>query len=385
MRFSEVRHQDRALSILRRALGSGRTHHAYLFAGPEGVGKELAARALASRLLCEDETLAPEADACGRCGACRLVASDNHPDLHVIHRGLRKFHPDPAVRARKGLFLTVDLVRHFVIEPAGMKPTQGRRRVFLIREAERMNEEAQNALLKTLEEPPGTACLILVTASAGRLLPTIRSRCQSVPFGLLPPEFVAQELRARAGVSAADAAALAGLSGGRLGVALHWQRLGVLAALDVIGESLDGLPAGDVEAFGKRLVELATELAKRARPGTGAQEEQPDVDEDEEERPAKAGGRVVPTDELRDALKLALALVAALYREALLVKVGASAIRHLPQQQRRAEALADGASLDRLDASLRAVSEAERMLDTNVAPQLACERLAVGLLGELPV
>jgi hypothetical protein len=130
---------------------------------------------------------------------------------------------------------------------------------------------------------------------------------------------------------------------------------------------------------------LATELAKRARPGTGAQDEQPDTDEDEEERPAKGAGRAVPTDELRDALKLALALLAALYREALLVKVGASAICHLPQQQCRAEALAGGASLDRLDASLRAVSDAERMLDANVSPQLACERLAVGLLGELPV
>ena len=203
------------ISILRRALGSGRTHHAYLFDGPAGVGKELTARALV-RGCCVRMTAAPaDADACGQCWPCRLLTTENHPDFHLIHRGLHKLHPDRAVRQRKGLFLGVDLIRHFLIEPAAMKPAQGRRRVFLIRDAERMNEEAQNALLKTLEEPPGTACLILVTASALRLLPTIRSRCQVVPFALLPTDFVSGELAARLGLSSADARALAALAGGR--------------------------------------------------------------------------------------------------------------------------------------------------------------------------
>ncbi len=367
------------MSVLRRALRSGRTHHAYLFDGPAGVGKELAGRALAARLLCEDDTRKPDADACGDCNACRLMAADNHPDFHLIHRGLHKLHPERTIRASKGLFLVVDLIRHFLIEPANMKPTQGRRRVFLIRDAERMNEQAQNALLKTLEEPPGSVCLILVTASGERLLPTIRSRCQRVPFDLLPAEYVAQELMARLELPQPTAQALAGLSGGRLGVALRWHQIGLLDVLDDVGASLDGLPAGDPEAFGQALVQAATTLAGRSL--RLSDEDEPDAPIDDNAKAPKT----VPTDELRDALKLVFMLVAAFHRDALVVKTGVQALRGLSQQRARVDQLAAEASLDHLDVCIGAVSEAERMLDRNVAPQLVCERLAVALAGELPV
>lgn len=373
MRFSEVRHQDRALSILRRALRSGRMPHAYLFEGPEGVGKELAARALAARLLCENDALAPDADACGKCLACRLIAADNHPDFHLIHRGLHKVHPDRAIRQRKGLFLAVDLIRYFLIEPAAMKPAQGRRRVFVIRDAERMNEEAQNALLKTLEEPPGEACLILVTASAARLLPTIQSRCQRVPFGLLPIDFVAQELMGRLGVPAENARALAALSDGRLGVAIRWQRMSLLTALDTVSACLGRVPEGDPEAFAKSLIELATELAERARQ---ASEDVVEPEAEEEDDAPPSAGKAVPTDELRDALKVVFLLIGALYRDALVAQAGLPALR----SQRVTPVTPDHA-----ERCLRAIREAEYMLDRNVAPQLVGERLAVALLGELPV
>ncbi len=392
MRFSDIQHQDRALSILRRALRSGRTHHAYLFEGPEGVGKELTARALAARLLCADDTRAPDADACGACNACHMLATGNHPDFHLIHRGLNKYHPNRTIRASKGLYLVVDLIRYFVIEPAGMKPTQGRRRVFLLRDAERMNDEAQNALLKTLEEPPGTACLILVTSSAGRLLPTIRSRCQRVPFDLLPSAYVARELQSRARVAAPEAHALAALSGGRLGVALAWQRWDVLAALAGVGSALAGLCAADPESFGKALVEGAAELARRMRAAPGGPDGRPEaeaedtaeVDEEGEENGEvrRAGGKVVPTDVLRDMVKVELLLLAALYRDAHVVRSGAAQLVHLPQQQAQVARLAEALPVSRLDDGIQAVGEAERMLDRNVAPQLVLERLAVALLGE---
>ena len=382
MRFRDVQHQDRALALLRRALASGRMPHAYLFEGPEGVGKELAARALVARLLCEDEHLAPAADACGQCRSCRQVASDNHPDFHLIHRGLHKLHPDRAVRARKGLFLAVDLIRYFLIEHASLKPSQGRRRVFLIRDAERMNEEAQNALLKTLEEPPGTACLILVTSSSARLLPTIRSRCQCVPFGLLPTDFVLHELESRAKLSPADSRALATLSDGRLGVALRWQQLGLLELLPAVAEALDGLSAGDPEAFSKGLIELATGLATRSL--RGASENEAAEDDDDAEAP-KSGGKAIPTDVLREALKLVFLLVAALHRDALLVVSAAEKLRNLPALRASVDQLAARSTPQHLDRSLGAVREAEHMLDRNVAPQLVGEWLAVALRGELAV
>lgn len=375
MRFSDVRHQDRALAILRRALRSGRTPHAYLFVGPDGVGKELAARALAGRLLCGEPTGDPAADACGRCAACRLLAADGHPDFHLIHRGLHRLHRERTVRQSKGLYLVVDVIRHFVIEPAALKPAQGPRRVFVIRDAERMNDEAQNALLKTLEEPPGTAVLILLTTAASRLLPTIRSRCQEVPFGLLPTEFVASELTTRLHLKSEAAQTLARLSDGRLGVALRWHQRGLLSALDAVGATLDHVTAGDPEGFARALVDAATALAVP----------EADAETDPEEAGVKAGARKVATDELRDALKIVLVVLAGLFRDALVLRAEAHVTPYVPPLRARAERWAAERSADELDSDIRSVTHAEQLLDRNVAPQLAGEWLAVALRGEAPV
>jgi DNA polymerase III delta' subunit len=387
VRFSDVQHQDRALSIVRRALASGRTHHAYLFEGPEGVGKELAARALAARLMCEASGLAPDADACGECRACRLFGTGNHPDYHLIDRELHKRHPDKTVRSGKALFLVVDVIRHFLIEPASNSPSLGRRRVFLIRDAERMNEGAQNALLKTLEEPPGSACLILVTSSAERLLPTIRSRCQRVPFDLLPPDFVEERLQALAEVEPAAARTLADLAQGRLGAALHWQKIGLLTALTQVSQALANGLANNPEVFGKALLEIANELAIRTVEESGNFADEPlEGDEDEETPRSKAASRTIETDQLRAALKLVLLLIAAIYRDALIVQSAAdTALRALPTELAVAEVLGGSADADALTDGIQAIATAERMLDRNVAPQLTCERLAVALTGELPI
>jgi DNA polymerase-3 subunit delta' len=385
VRFRDVEHQERALSIVRRALRSGRMPHAYLFEGPEGVGKELTARALAARLLCEAD-VEPDADACGVCRACRLVAGGNHPDLHVIERRLHKLHPDRAVRASKGLFLAVDVIRHFLIEPAASKPSLGGRRVFVIREAERMNEGAQNALLKTLEEPPGQSCLILVSAAAERLLPTIRSRCQRVPFGLLPPDFIERHLVERCGVKVEAARALALLADGRLGAAVQWQRSGVLTALDEVGAGLDELESGGPSRFAERLMESAGALGRRRRGAEEVEEAEAGAAEDDGAEAAVSGSaKSLSTDELRTALKLVFMLVAMIYREALVVRAGAVGGARLASQERRAAALAGRQGVDEIEGGIRAVQHAERLLDQNVAPVLVCERLAIGLLGEVPV
>ncbi len=404
MRLDDVQHQPRAISLLRRALRHGRTHHAYLFDGPEGVGKERTALALAARLLCQRAaaTASPagddassgggDFDACGACDACRLMASETHPDYHLVHRGLNKLHPDRSVRATKGLYLTVDLVRHFIITPAGIAPTLGKRRVFVIRDAQRMNDEAQNALLKTLEEPPGQACLILITAAAERLLPTIRSRCQRVPFDALPLEFVAQSLQRLAKLPANAAHTLARLADGRLGVALLWQRAGLLETLQPIQSALLNPPQADPEAFGKALLELAAGLAKRLQ--SGERDAADDDDSDEAEAPAEASAvergaaRDVPTDQLRDALKLVLIGVAATARDALLLTVDAAPAGGTtvvaPGELEAARLLAERLDADQLDDVLRGVFTCERMLDRNVAPQLALEALALSFAGYEP-
>lgn len=193
MPSSEVLHQPHAHEVIRRALARGRLPHACILHGPDGVGKEQFATGLAAWLLCTGR--APAAPkACGDCEDCRAVRARIHPDLHLVHRYLYREHPDPDVKKRKGLDIGVDVIRHFVIDPVGLTPTRGRAKVFIIREADRITDQAQNALLKTLEEPPGPTYLFLLAASTEKLLATTLSRCQVVRFDPLPVEFVEEKL-----------------------------------------------------------------------------------------------------------------------------------------------------------------------------------------------
>ena len=191
--------QDRAVARLGEAMASGRLHHAWIFHGPEGVGKFTAAMAWAAILL--DPTTAK--DGSGRytpdpgSPTQTLLASGTHPDLHVIVKELARFSSDASVRNSKLTTIAKDVVDTHLIRPASLAPVMRTGsmagKVFIVDEAELMdrsesNATTQNAILKTLEEPaPGTV-IILVTSSEDRLLPTIRSRCQRIAFAPLPDE-----------------------------------------------------------------------------------------------------------------------------------------------------------------------------------------------------
>ena len=198
------------IDLFRRAAGRGRVDGALLFAGPPGVGKRTFADRLAKALLCP---VVPDADldACGTCPSCRAFAVHSHPDFTAVAvpEGKREI-PLAAVvgeadaRGRSGL--TYDLSR---------KPSLSRRRVAVIDGADALRTEAANALLKTLEEPPPGAVLILTASRPESLLPTIRSRCRTVRFAPLAEGDVAA-LLVGGEVSEADAADAARLSGGSL-------------------------------------------------------------------------------------------------------------------------------------------------------------------------
>jgi DNA polymerase-3 subunit delta' len=203
MTFAEIEGHARVIELLRRAVARDRLPHAYLFAGPEGVGKCTTAQALAARLLCE--TAAD--DACGRCEGCRGAERETHPDFVVMRL---------AERAQE---LKIDQVRDLQ-RILRLKPLRARRKVAIVDGADRLNLAAQNALLKTLEEPPGAALLVLVAANADALVPTVVSRCQRLSFAPLPTEAVERLLVARGGLSAAEARALAPYGDGSAGQAL---------------------------------------------------------------------------------------------------------------------------------------------------------------------
>jgi DNA polymerase-3 subunit delta' len=220
--LSTVQGQATAVETLRRALASGRVHHAYLFDGPDGVGKERTAFGLAQALVCERRA-SGEADACGTCSACARAlprpgeARPLHPDVAVLERGLY----DPVTIGRRSpetQDISIDQVRTIVLARSAFPPHEGRAKVFVVRRAEELSTSAANALLKTLEEPGGRTHFVLLSSMADALLPTIRSRTQRVRFGALPDALVA-ELLAGQGLEPAQAAAIARLAGGSIATA----------------------------------------------------------------------------------------------------------------------------------------------------------------------
>jgi DNA polymerase III subunit delta' len=178
--WHSLRGHDRVVTTLRRSLAQGRFPHAFLFVGPEGIGKHSFALRLAQTLLCER---VPEAklDPCGVCPGCLQVMAGSHPDLLQVGK--------PEDRQE----LPIRVIRDLCLD-LGLKPMSGRRKVAIIDDADALNDEAANAFLKTLEEPPSGSVLILVGTSAEGQLDTILSRCRVVRFDPLPESELAELL-----------------------------------------------------------------------------------------------------------------------------------------------------------------------------------------------
>lgn len=233
--FAELPYQREVAAALGRALASGRLAHAYLFAGPRGVGKEAVAYALGAAALCPEKPL----EGCGVCNTCRRVFADIHPDF-------RRYEA-PA------LHFDIDRVREILAE-AGRPPSESPRKVLLVMEPEKMtyrSDAPANALLKTLEEPPGRAVFVLVSHDPRQLLPTIVSRCVNVHFPRLTAAELAEALVRDRGVPAAEAADVARKADGTLegaAAALDEEQLERLeAALGMMEELAAG---GVAEALG---------------------------------------------------------------------------------------------------------------------------------------
>ena len=206
-RFATILGHERPLEALNGLLERGRLPHAVLFHGPEGVGKASIAKLLGRALVCH-------ALGCAACDDCRLFDAGNHPDFVHVKPQLRK---DSKTEYRKQI--VVDQVRQ-LSNMVGLAPRLGARRVILIDPADKMNVEAQNALLKTLEEPPPHTVLILIAARPQVLAPTVRSRCFALGFGPLRAEDLARLLESH-GFDAQEALARAALAEGRPGKAIE--------------------------------------------------------------------------------------------------------------------------------------------------------------------
>ena len=205
MPFCDIVGHKKQLEALRRSLSGNRLHHAYLFVGPDGVGKKTVALSLAAAIHCAEK----DDDFCGQCKVCLSVSHGHHPDVWTVA---------PQTGKRE---LTIHQIRelHRRLE---FRSFSGKGKVVVIDSAHLMNYPTQNAFLKTLEEPPGDSLLILVANSAGALLPTLRSRCLSLSFASLPLDDMANVLASRRGLPLEEARTLAALAMGSLGEALTY-------------------------------------------------------------------------------------------------------------------------------------------------------------------
>jgi DNA polymerase III subunit delta' len=324
-------HREARRALL-AALARGALPHALLFSGESGIGKRRLAEWLVAARWCQ----APVAGEgpCGDCPSCRKVASGQHPDLEVVERNPPKERDPDELGSRTGI--TVDQIRRGLLPALALRAVEGRGRAAIIDDAESLNEAAQNALLKTLEEPPDGCLVVLVCAHEEALLDTVRSRCQSVRLGPLDagemealfPDADPGVLRLAAG-RPGSVVALSGLDVGGLGTLLE--------------QTLQGKVGG--AAFARRVQDLVAgraDAAEAARAGavpSGAAA-------GTEERDADADHRLVAELLLRhwrdlmaretapaagphDASRSELAADPRLVQEALL-ELAADLVRHIP-------------------------------------------------------
>ncbi len=320
MTFAQILGHDRQKDILRRALGSGRLAHAYLFSGPDGVGKRLMALALVRGVFCQ------EGAGCGDCLACRKVDHGNHPDLHLLEA--------------EGASIKIDQVRDLQRQMA-LRPLEAPRKVALVDGADRLSPSAANALLKTLEEPTGEALFILLTSRPEGVLPTIRSRCQRLPFGRLAPKLLRKTLIERLGLDEVQGHLLAALSEGSFRKALGKDRELYLEKRRELLKAVTALSPGSILP----LFTLAGELAED-------KERLPDI----------------------------LEILQAFYRDLILVRHGR------PREElvnidlmEKIEREASRESVTSLLRKLDALGACRRQLDRNVNRQLALEVLLLRL------
>jgi DNA polymerase III delta' subunit len=224
MSFKEIFCQDRAIDILQRAFTSGRWAHAYIFAGAEGIGKFKTAREWARLLLCiKPVTENGFADSCGSCKSCRLFDTGANPDFAHIYKELLEFTKDNAGK-KTPVDLSIDVVREFLVAKASVRPTISQRKVFVISEAERLNNSSQNCLLKVLEEPPEYCCIVLLCTRMEKLLATTKSRCQIIRFGPIDESRIIEKLNDK-GLVEEPARYFARLAQGSVGEACQWAQL----------------------------------------------------------------------------------------------------------------------------------------------------------------
>jgi len=238
--FDQILGQERALTILSRALEGGRVSHAYLFVGPEGVGRETVALSFFWYLVCEKK------QACGECRPCLKFLKGLHPDFHIL---------EPS-----GKSIKIEQIRNLEAK-LQLHPVESKYRLILLPAAETLTREAANALLKSLEEPPPQTIFVLIAQTPESLLPTIVSRCQLLRFRPLPPSLIEKLLTSRFDKLPEEAKGLALLCEGSIGRALRLSEKGLLEELHRFTVAVSKAEPAQIVTMAETLAGLKDDLA----------------------------------------------------------------------------------------------------------------------------
>ena len=364
----------------------GPAPHAVLLVGADGVGKTTLALDLAAGLLC---TAAVDARPCRACRACRLVASGGHPDLHrlgPVGPGRQVVIGGPDARFRGVRDLIGELV---------LMPVEGGARVAIVEGAERMNEDAQSALLKTLEEPPAGVTIVLCADQEARLLPTVRSRCARVRLGLVGPRDIEAIVADHGLVDPPTASRLGRIAGGRPGIALAYARApeAIILRAELTRVLLDltaarpsarlaaaraAVPRALALAAALSPVDPASGSSRSVRRRGGSTTVAPETSDGAADEDAGAmPGVTVPATERRRAVELLLGLWTDVARDLVLVETGGSgSVRDvaLLDELRVVAATIPPASAPTF---LARAARAAELLASNVSPELILDSLVL--------
>jgi len=369
--------QDQAVARLREDMSSDRMAHAYLFAGPDGVGRQTTAGALARLMLCEspvkesslfESERGSDPKACGSCEDCRMIESGSHPDFHLIYKELARFHADPDVRHRVMQNRGIDIIRDFLIEPAGRVPARGKGKFFVILEAELLTNEAQNSLLKILEEPPAGVTIILVCKNRELLLPTILSRCSIIRFTSLPQDFVSTRLSEN-GIDAQEAEFWAGFTEGSLGQSLELAAQGLFTVKKEVVAALANLGRAGDAGLGKKLDEITTKQA-----------------DDIIRKVKKSSGTDLSKNlARRKSTSAMLRIIAMAINDALGVSVGSARPPVNSDQSREIGAIAERLGTEDLTTAVKQLSTLEKLLWRNVNPKIVWDNVVLTCASAAPL
>lgn len=371
MFLNEIFCQDKAVGSLQRAFGAGKMAHAYIFAGPDGVGRAMTARAWGKMLLCQKrvEKKTPEGvffDSCGTCPSCLLFDGDGHPDFVSIYKELLPYTKDGKDR-KPPRDLPIDVIREFLIEKIANRPQMGEFAVYVIHEAEKLNIAGQNALLKTLEEPPGFCVVILLCSKTEWLLPTIYSRCQTIRFGPIDRGHILSVLK-RQGVAESAAAYWAGFCEGSLGQAIVWATLdcgdkGGKSVYDIKKELIEKLERFQLADT----IELAEWLAQSAKQISAAL--------------GKVSGEVSTTDLNRRGQKLVIQMILWAVSDAMRVSLGLEEGLVNSDQITAVKKLAEKLEADRAGELVSQIHRKIQWVDGSVNEKLIFEGLLLNTAG----